>query len=102
MTNTIRKLAIAISVLSVLLAAAVAGASSAVAHLPPDDYSILPATPAVVEPAQATVHDGAPLWMFVAVALAAVAATLVVQALAVRAGPALKQAIRPGNRRAAA
>ena len=69
------------------LIAAIVAAPTAFAHQPPGEGSSVVVPPVESPTAQITVHHGSPLWVFIVVALAAIAVTLVVQLLIVHARP---------------
>jgi hypothetical protein len=74
-----RHIVAAISGLLLGLIAAVLAAPTAFAHRPPDEGNSGGLTAVDVPPAQITVHHSSPLWVFVLVALVAIAGTIIVQ-----------------------
>jgi hypothetical protein len=90
MITIVRRTTVALTGLLIAGIAAFIAAPLGLAHQPPaDGNGVIVDVPAT--PSQITVHHGSPIWVFVVVALIAVAVTLIAQQLVVRTRPMLRR-----------
>ena len=95
MTTAIRRTGALIGASLVTFIAMLIGGPALFAQVPPDNGTSIDGTVAVdPTPTQITVHHGSPVWVFVVVALVAIAVTLLAQQLIVRARPFMRRRLQ--------